>query len=186
MATAKTDNSKAKTENTEVHGRDARATGENPSLCYQCAKCSAGCPVAEQMDILPHQVMHLAGLGMDDKLLGCNTIWMCAGCYTCAVRCPNDINITQVMDDLRAKAQAQGVACPRPDVLKFHQAFLRDLGRRGRIHEMRMVAEYNLGIGKPLNNVDLGPKMFFKGRLHLLPPKAVKGFKSWMKRLNKK
>lgn len=156
---------------------------ENPSLCYQCGKCSTGCPVSDEMDLLPHQIIHLLSLGVEDRPLRSSTIWMCAGCYTCAVRCPNDIDITSVMDGLRSKAIKQGVACPAPDVLSFHENFLRDLGRRGRIHEMRMMGEYNLRRGKPFDNMSLAGKMFFKGRLNLFPPRALRGFKQWMKKL---
>lgn len=156
---------------------------EKASLCYQCAKCSAGCPVADEMDVLPHQVIHMQALGMDESLLAAQTPWICAGCYTCATRCPNDINITAVMDGLRRRVIESGAPCPRPEVLKFHRAFLRDVARRGRVHEVRMMGEYNLAIGKPFNNIRLAPTMFFKGRLHLLPPRAVKGFKRWMKKL---
>ena len=156
---------------------------EKPSLCYQCAKCSAGCPVAEEMDVLPHQIMHGLSLGMENEMLDTKTIWMCAGCFTCAVRCPNDIDITSVMDDLRGKAVEQNHKCPRQDVLKFHKTFLKDISRRGKVHELRLVAEYNLKKGKPFDNISLGPKMILKGRLPLLPPKAVKGFKTWMKNI---
>ena len=159
---------------------------DNASLCYQCSKCSAGCPLAEEMDLLPHQVIHLLSLGQEDEVLRSNTMWMCAGCYTCATRCPNDIDITTVMDEARAKAIAKGIKCPNPDVLTFHKCFIRDIGRRGRIHEMRMMAENNIRKGKPFDNAELGRKMFFKGRLKILPPKSLRGFKSWMKRLWKR
>lgn len=158
-------------------------TREKTELCYQCAKCSSGCPVASEMDLLPHQVIHLAALGMEERALSSATIWICAGCYACATRCPNDINVTAVMDELREQAIAQNIPCPRPEILKFHQTFLKDLARRGRIHELRMMGEYNLAIGKPLNNAALAPKMFLKGRLHLLPPRALRGFKNWMSKL---
>jgi len=154
-----------------------------PSLCYQCAKCSTGCPVAGEMDMLPHQVIHLLSLGMEERALRTKTIWICAGCYTCAVRCPNDIDVTDVMGALRGRAVAEGIACPLPEALVFHRNFLRDVGRRGRVHEMRMMGEYNLRIGQPLNNADVGRKMFFKGRLRLFPPRAVRGFRRWMKGL---
>jgi heterodisulfide reductase subunit C2 len=100
---------------------------ENPSLCYQCAKCSTGCPVSSEMDLLPHQIIHLLGLGQRDRALAAKTLWMCAGCYSCAVRCPNDIDITSVMDDLRSEAAARGLPCPNPEVLEFHRNFLKDL-----------------------------------------------------------
>ncbi|MDR3604234.1 MAG: 4Fe-4S dicluster domain-containing protein, partial [Syntrophaceae bacterium] len=35
--------------------------------CYQCGKCSAGCPVAPEMDLLPHQLVRLAVLGDVDR-----------------------------------------------------------------------------------------------------------------------
>jgi len=162
------------------------ALKENPSLCYQCAKCSTGCPVSEEMDLLPHQIVHLLSLGMDDRALRAKTIWMCAGCYTCAVRCPNDIDITSVMDGLREKAVAQGVPCPIPEALTFHKTFLQGIARRGRVHELGMMGEFNLRTKRPFHNASLGPKMFLKGRLHLLPPRAVKGFKRWMRKLWKR
>ena len=159
---------------------------ENPSLCYQCAKCSAGCPVAEDMDVLPHQVIHLASMGMQDRVLKSKTIWTCAGCFTCAVRCPNDIDITSVMDGLRTQAAKEGIECPLPHVATFHKTFLNDLSRRNRIHEVRMMGEYNMRTMRPFHNAMVGAKMFFKRRLHLMPPKSRKGFKTWLKKTWKK
>ena len=156
---------------------------ENPYLCYQCAKCSAGCPVAGEMEMLPHQIMHCLTTGMEDRALKANTIWMCAGCFTCSVRCPNDIDITSVMDDLRKKSIQQGISCPEPDVLTFHRAFIKAFAGRGRVHELRMMSEFNLRTGKPFHNIKLAPKMLLKKRLHVLPPKSLKGFKSWMRKL---
>lgn len=127
--------------------------------------------------------MHYLSLGMEDRVLPSATIWMCAGCYTCAVRCPNDINITAVMDEMRQKAVKNGVRCPKPNVLTFHKGFLRDVGRRGRIHEMRMMGEYGLRTGNPFKDMGLGIAMFLKGRLALLPPRGVRGFKKWMRSL---
>ncbi|MFC1782363.1 4Fe-4S dicluster domain-containing protein [Planctomycetota bacterium] len=156
---------------------------EKPNLCYQCGKCSAGCPVAEEMDILPHQVMHMISLGRDEKVLSSNTMWICAGCFTCAVRCPNDIDITTVMDEMRIKAIKTGAECKRPEILKFHQTFLSNISGRGRLYEMGMMGKYNLITGKPFHNMSLAPKMLLTGRLHLLPPKRIKGFKGWMQKI---
>ena len=135
------------------------------------------------MDLLPHQIIHLLALGMEDRAIRAKTIWMCAGCFTCAVRCPNDINITDVMDDLREKAVARDIPCPIPEAAIFHKTFIDEIARRGRVHELRMMGEYNLRTGRPFHNAALGPKMFMKGRLHLLPPRSIKGFKRWMKRI---
>ena len=163
--------------------RIAAIIKENPLLCYQCGKCSTGCPVSDEMDILPHQIIHMLALGMDDRVLRANTIWMCAGCYTCAVRCPNDIDITRVMDDLRKRATEEGIECPLPDVLTFHRNFIRDFGRRGRVHELRMMGEFNLRTRRPFHDAAIGLKMFLKGRLHLMPERASRGFRRWMKKV---
>ena len=154
-----------------------------PESCYQCAKCSAGCPVADEMDVLPHQLMHMVSLGMTERALRANTVWMCASCYTCAVRCPNNIDITSVIDDLRAKAVDTGVECPKPDVLTFHRTFVNDFGRRGRVHELRMMGEYNLRTGRPFHDWRIGLKMLLQKRIHIRPPRALRGFKRWMKRV---
>jgi heterodisulfide reductase subunit C len=68
--------------------------------CNQCGKCSAGCPVAFSMDILPSQVIRLAQLGIED-VLECQTIWTCAACLTCVSRCPKGIDLPRVMEAMR-------------------------------------------------------------------------------------
>jgi heterodisulfide reductase subunit C len=75
--------------------------------CYQCRKCSSGCPVSFSMELLPHQVMRMIQLEADRELLTANTAWVCAGCQTCTTRCPNDIDIAGVMDELRQLAAGQ-------------------------------------------------------------------------------
>jgi len=69
--------------------------------CYQCGRCSAGCPLADYMDLLPNQVIKYVQLGMDKEVLECNTIWVCATCYRCSVVCPKDIDIARLMEALR-------------------------------------------------------------------------------------
>ncbi len=132
--------------------------------------------------MLPHQVIHLLALGMEARVRPLNTPWLCAGCYTCAVRCPNDIDVTAVMGELREKAIAAGAPCPCPDVLAFHRNFLRDLKRRGRIHELRMMGEYNLLTRRPFRDAALASKMLLKGRLPLRAPRALRGFKRWVRK----
>jgi len=87
----------------------AQESGENLLACYQCQKCSAGCPVAYAMDILPNQVIRMVQFGLREKVLSSHTIWICASCYTCSVRCPNDIDIAKIMDVLRHIALGSGI-----------------------------------------------------------------------------
>ncbi len=68
--------------------------------CYQCGKCSAGCPFADQMDLLPNQVIRFVQLGMEE-VLDCKTIWVCSACFTCRVGCPKGIDIANLNEALR-------------------------------------------------------------------------------------
>jgi heterodisulfide reductase subunit C len=76
-------------------------SGQKLLVCYQCGKCSAGCPAVTQMDILPNQIIRFAQLGLKEELLESKSIWICASCYTCNVRCPKGIKIAEVMEALR-------------------------------------------------------------------------------------
>ena len=75
-------------------------SGECLLACNQCGKCSAGCPVAFSMDILPNQVIRLAQLGIED-VLASQTIWTCASCLTCVSRCPKGIDLPRIMEAMR-------------------------------------------------------------------------------------
>lgn len=75
-------------------------SGETLLACNQCGKCSAGCPAAFSMDLLPNQVIRLAQLGVEDVLQS-QTIWTCAACLTCVTRCPKGVDLPRVMEALR-------------------------------------------------------------------------------------
>ncbi|MEW5901433.1 MAG: 4Fe-4S dicluster domain-containing protein [Acidobacteriota bacterium] len=76
-------------------------SGQKLLACYQCGKCSAGCPAVGEMDILPNQVIRFAQLGLKNELLNSKSVWVCASCYTCNVRCPKGIKIAEVMEAVR-------------------------------------------------------------------------------------
>jgi heterodisulfide reductase subunit C len=76
-------------------------SGQKLLACYQCGKCSAGCPAVGEMDILPNQVIRYAQLGLKEELLEAKSVWVCASCYTCNVRCPKGIKIAEVMEAVR-------------------------------------------------------------------------------------
>lgn len=75
--------------------------GQDLLACYQCGKCSAGCPMASYMDILPNQMIRYAQLGMKDELLASEAIWLCVSCLTCNSRCPKGVRIAEVIEALR-------------------------------------------------------------------------------------
>ncbi|MBN2198554.1 MAG: 4Fe-4S dicluster domain-containing protein [Candidatus Aminicenantes bacterium] len=96
----RTDISRKKIRNAFVE-KVEELSGQNLLACYQCGKCSAGCPQADRMDLLPNQVIRLAQLGEQEDLFNCRTIWVCASCMTCNVRCPKGIKIAEVMEAIR-------------------------------------------------------------------------------------
>ena len=76
-------------------------SGQNLLVCYQCGKCSAGCPAVSEMDILPNQIIRYAQFGLKEELLKSKAIWVCASCLTCNSRCPKGINIAEVIEAIR-------------------------------------------------------------------------------------
>ena len=141
---------------------------DKTSLCYQCKKCSSGCPVNFEMDILPHQLMRMIQLEETEKALNSKSIWICASCMTCTTRCPNGIDIAGSIDALRHKAADEKIYSIK-NIGIFHKSFLNNVKRNGRAHELSMLAAYKLGSGKLFQDLSLGAKLFFRGKLKLFP-----------------
>ena len=78
-----------------------RLRGQDLLACYQCGKCSAGCPMAKHMDILPNQLIRFAQMGLKDELLASNASWLCVSCFTCNTRCPKGVKIAEVIEAIR-------------------------------------------------------------------------------------
>ncbi len=76
-------------------------SGQNLSLCYQCGLCAGGCPLGFAMDLLPHQILHMAQLGMRECIPSSKTSWPFASCFTCTVRCPRGVDIARLMEAVR-------------------------------------------------------------------------------------
>jgi heterodisulfide reductase subunit C len=151
--------------------------------CFQCRKCTNGCPVTFAMDLYPDEVIRLVILGQRETVLGCRTIWVCAACETCTARCPNDVKIAELMDCLKEMAVHEGVPSPQPQILTLHETFLNNIKKRGRVYETTLLPAYLLKSGKLLEmwnsgtwryDLKLGRQMFSKGRLPLRP-QSIKG-----------
>ncbi|MGE5396155.1 MAG: 4Fe-4S dicluster domain-containing protein [Chitinophagales bacterium] len=153
------------------------------SLCYQCGKCTAGCPIAFAMDYPPRQIIRFLQLGLINSALGAKSIWLCATCETCSTRCPRGVDIAAVMDALRREAGNRGIETDK-DVAMFNLAFLNSVKRFGRLHEASMVVEHNLRTMKPMKDMDLVPSMLVRGKAKMLPD-LIKGQKT-VKRIFKR
>lgn len=148
---------------------EARA-GRMVSRCYQCRKCTSGCPVSNVLDFQCHEVMRLVQLGAKEAVLGSEVIWLCASCKTCRERCPNDVDPAGVMDALKVLAVASGVRIGRKRVRAFQKAFLATVAALGRAHELGSIALYVAGRpSAALANAGLGLRMLTHGKLKIMP-----------------
>ena len=157
-----------------------KSSGVKVSACYQCQKCSSGCPVTFAMDYLPNQILHMIQIGLKTEVLKSATIWVCASCETCTTRCPNDIDIARIMDVMRRESLKSGLTTGEKKVPVFHDAFLSSIESTGRVYELGMIGHYSLKSGDIkaklisgsfIEEVKLGWQMFKKGKLKLLPQK---------------
>jgi len=122
-----------------------RRLGREVSTCYQCGKCTAGCPVAYEMFYPVHAMVRLVQLGRKNDALRSRSQWVCVACETCSTRCPKDVDPARLMTVLREMAQEEGcVNAEEVDIYDFHQSFLASLRRFGRVYELGLVASYKM------------------------------------------
>ncbi|MFB3904288.1 MAG: heterodisulfide reductase-related iron-sulfur binding cluster [Acidobacteriota bacterium] len=156
-----------------ISGRLARRVreelGQNVYLCYQCVKCTSGCPVGEFFDWQPHQIMRALQLGEESIALRSETPWLCASCQTCSTRCPQGLNITAIMEFLTREARSQGIKAEVPEVAVFNQAFMRQVRLWGRAYELGLMGELKLRTGKLMDDMDLATKMLRRHKLAFMP-----------------
>jgi heterodisulfide reductase subunit C2 len=157
---------------TSLAGKVNLPTGDWASVinqCFQCSKCSAGCPVAPEMDILPHQLVRLAVLGEVDRIVASKSLWLCLTCHTCGARCPNGIDVPALLDPIRHQVLRSKIKTQLPQVGIFHDAFMRNVKTFGRVHELSLIGIYKMKTGTYFNDMELGMQMFKKGKIHILP-----------------
>jgi heterodisulfide reductase subunit C2 len=169
-------------------------SGIKVSACFQCRKCTNGCPVTFAMDIYPDQVMRYIQVGLKQEVLESATIWVCASCETCTTRCPNEIDIAGIMDFLKQSVVKEKGPAAEDKVLAFHQVFMDDIRKRGRVFESGLIGNYMLKSGDWLQKIKggtlldemrLGWTMYRKGRLKIFP-KRIKDIEEIRQLFDKK
>jgi heterodisulfide reductase subunit C2 len=147
----------------------AAESGQPVESCYQCGKCTAGCPTAFAMDLAPSQVMRAAQAGLKDLALGSSSIWLCAGCSTCASRCPRDIDLSRVNKALTAICLREGRKPREADTAAFHKSFLDSVSHWGRAHEFELVGILKTRTRKMFKDLDVGLALAQHGKLSVMP-----------------
>lgn len=148
-----------------------RRTGVTFLTCYQCLTCTLGCPLSWAMDHPPNEIIRLVQQGLREEVLRSGSIQICSACETCVTRCPNGIEIAELIDGLRTLAFEEGHETREPTVRKFHRAFLGGFRNYGRVHEIGFVMRLKLSTLALFQDVWVGTRMFFKGKFALLPHK---------------
>ena len=139
---------KFKYEISKMHG------GEKIMRCFQCGTCTSDCPVARFSDTYrPRQIIRMAQLGLRERVLNSDTLWLCAACFTCTDRCPQDVEVASVIRVLRNLAADRGIV---PQVFKEEASSILESGYAYRIPELRLKKRETLGLpplpkGNPQN-----------------------------------
>jgi len=129
---------KFKYEISKMHG------GEKLLRCFQCGTCTSDCPVARFSDTYrPRQIIRMAQLGLKDRVLNSDTLWLCAACFTCTDRCPQDVEVASVIRVLRNLAAERGCV---PIVFKDQASSILESGYAYKIPELRIKKRESQGL----------------------------------------
>ena len=142
-------------------------SGQRVSDCYQCGKCTAGCPCGPAYDLQVNQIMRAIQLGDKKTALEAASPWLCVSCSTCSARCPNNIDVARVMDTVRHIARREG---KKKYVMNaFWDSFLKTVRYCGRTYELGVMAMFMARTGRVWTDLDLAPGMLTKRKLPFVP-----------------
>jgi heterodisulfide reductase subunit C2 len=129
---------KFKYELSKLHG------SEKVLRCFQCGTCTSDCPVARFNDSYrPRTLIHMAQLGLKERVLNSDTLWLCSACYTCTDRCPQNIEVANVIRAFRNLAAEKGCI---PQVFKDQAQSLIETGYAFKIPELRIKKRESQGL----------------------------------------
>lgn len=158
--------------------RAKEETGHNYLECYQCGKCTAGCPLRNEMDIPVSEVVRLVqcrDAANEERALRSQAIWICLSCEQCSARCPQEVHPADLMDFMRHESLRRKMVSPEGRrILRFHRVFLDSVKARGRIYEIGLTVGMKLGDVFDLNIKEVvrdvfnnAPAMFLAGKLDI-------------------
>ncbi len=160
--------------------------GEAIRSCIQCGMCTGSCPTATKWDYAPRQTIAMVRAGLRDELLSSNSMWFCASCYACTVRCPRDIKPTDIMHALEVLAIKNGLSTRLSRTPVMYQCFVDSAKGNGRVYELGMMLKLFLKTNPfaALKLAPVGLGLLLHQRLPLKPSR-IKGIGELRAILNK-
>ena len=137
--------------------------------CIQCGTCTGSCPNAFAMEHTPRKLWRMVLEGRDDQVLSSKTFILCSSCYSCTLRCPRGLPLTEAMARLTQAARDEN----RPWFTKtraFYTAFLDSVRRHKRVNETEFMTFFFLKMKNPclpLQYAPLGLKLLRKRKISL-------------------
>ena len=147
--------------------------GDKIKNCLQCGTCTGTCPVSDAMDITPRQTIALFRAGHLTDILNSRTIWICASCYSCTVRCPVGIRVTDTLYALKRIAMEKKIYPENFPVYALSKAFIDYLYKYGRNFELGLGIRYFLksNFVKLFTSSTMGLSLMKNGRMNVVPNK---------------
>ena len=132
---------------------------EKVMLCFQCGTCTADCPIARFDDFYrPRKLIRMVQLGLKDRLLSNEVIWLCSTCFTCIDHCPQDVGIASIVRALRNLTVKEG---EMPVVYKELASNVRKTGYAYMIPGLRLRNREKQGLPTlPKANLESMAKLF--------------------------
>ncbi len=150
---------------------DSFPDGYKIKKCLQCGTCTGACPVSEFMDITPRQTVAMFRAGRLEDILRSKTIWICASCYSCTVRCPSGIKVTDTMYALKRIAMHRKIFPANFPVHNLSSTFMKNVYKYGRNYELGLGIKYLMrsDFVKLFTIASYGLSLIRRGRMGLLP-----------------
>lgn len=145
--------------------------------CMQCGTCTASCPNEFAMDATPRKMWRMVMMGHMDQVFRSRTFCLCSSCYTCSLRCPRGLPLTEAISMLKQIAADRNPGFYKKDIA-FHHQFLQSVRRHGRVREMEFMTLYFASMKNPfipIKYASLGLRLMARGKVSLQLPSMGAG-----------
>ena len=145
--------------------------GDWVKMCMQCGVCAGSCPLGDAWEHSPQKILMMIRANKRDEVLTSDSMWMCTSCYSCIVRCPGELPITDIMHGLASYAKKLGLAPKENATQWFSEVFWNNMMKKGRVNEPKLMLSlyfkdgFGSGIKESMAHQKLGMSMMKARRM---------------------